>query len=98
MKGITTMTSSRLVGLVRIGLVAASLAFAGEATLSAAPVAAGELQSPLVTSVPSSINVQPANIKLPCRRLNHLAAGASAAGDSKQAHDFKQEAIALGCR
>ena len=36
------MTSTRIVGLVRIVLVAASLAFAGGAAIGAGPVAAGE--------------------------------------------------------
>ena len=91
------MTSTRIVGLVRIGLVAASLAFAGGAAIGAGPVAAGGTQTPLVTEVPASVNLPTINIKQPCRRLFHLAAGASAAGDARQAHDFRQEAMDLGC-
>ena len=90
------MTSTRIVGLVRIGLVAASLAFAGGAALTADPASATdfEIRSDIVieTNAPSG-----PNFSSRCRSLKHLASGASSAGDAKQAHDFRQEAMDFGC-
>ncbi len=99
MKGITTMTSSRLVGLVRIGLVAASLAFAGGVTIGAGPVAAGEPELKVRSTIVYQGVERPSGLQFDsrCPGLKRLATGASAAGDARQAHDFRQEAMDLGC-
>ena len=94
------MTSTRLVGLVRIGLVAASLAFAGGASLGSAPVAAGE-SDPIIrvaTGPTIAIEIETGlQFDSRCDRLRTLATGASKATDPKQAHDFRRELIELGC-
>ena len=90
-KGIITMSSARLVGFVRIGLVAASIAIAGEAVLGSTRAAAElEVKTPTVL-VPRSTSgpVRPL-LATRCDTFGRLEAGALDAGDPKQAHDFKQ--------